>query len=53
MSEQPGHAERDQDETSPQTGGGVEPEQAEEISGASVREEEEEDPGDEEGGAAG
>lgn len=40
MSEQPGHAERDQDETSPQTGGGVEPEEAEQISGASLRDDE-------------
>jgi len=49
MAEQPGHAERDQDETSPQTGGGIEPEQAEEISGASLRHDE--GAGDEDAGA--
>ncbi len=51
MSEQPGHAERDQDETSPQTGGGVEPEEAEQISGASLPDDEGAE--QEEGDAAG
>ncbi|HEV2753436.1 MAG TPA: hypothetical protein VGV36_06325 [Solirubrobacteraceae bacterium] len=51
MSEQPGHAERDQDETSPQTGGGIEPHEAEDISGTSLADDE--DAEQEEGGAAG
>lgn len=51
MSEQPGHAERDQGETSPQTGGGIEPEQAEQLSGASLPEDD--DGGDEDDSAAG
>lgn len=50
MSEQPGHAQRDQDETSPQTGGGIEPQEAEDNSGASLADDE--DAEREKGGAA-
>ncbi len=39
----PGHAERDTDETSPQTGGGIEPEEPGAATGDDAEREDEED----------
>lgn len=41
--ETPGHAERDTDETSPQTGGGIEPQDAGAATGEDAEGEDEED----------